>query len=458
MILDINNHRHLIAGLCVILYLILCSWVAYRERSRRRQAAKAAAAFNQTQEGTPPWLVAYASQTGNAEQIAWQTANALHAGGIPTQIRSLAQLQASDLQHTQRALFIVSTYGEGDPPDNATTFARKVMEHSLPLKQLHYSVLALGDREYTNFCGFGRTLDTWLHAQGAQYLFPRIDVSNSDSAALEKWRHQLTQLAGTGTTIDWQSPSFETWLLVARRRLNPGSAGHPVFHIELQPQGEQALPSWQAGDLVQILAPTDRERAREYSIASIPSDGRVHLLVRQERHRDGSLGVASGWLTDQAPLNAAIELKIRAHNNFRLETNADRPMILIGNGTGLAGLRAHLKARTAQGLRQNWLIFGERNAATDAFYQDELESWRTQHQLRIDWVFSRDQPTRRYVQDQLRNSAETVREWISNGAAIYVCGSLEGMAGGVHSALTEILGNHGLEQLIETGRYRRDVY
>ena len=62
------------------------------------------------------------------------------------------------------------------------------------------------------------------------------------------------------------------------------------------------------------------------------------------------------------------------------------------------------------------------------------------------------------MQDKLREQAEQVRNWLAAGAAIYVCGSLEGMAGGVEASLTDIIGSTGVEQLIEQGRYRRDVY
>ena len=136
-----------------------------------------------------------------------------------------------------------------------------------------------------------------------------------------------------------------------------------------------------------------------------------------------------------------------------------RQLILIGNGTGLAGLRSHLKARAAHGMQRNWLVFGERNAANDFYYRDEIEAWQNQGVLeRADIVFSRDQEQRIYVQDKLREQAEQVRNWLAAGAAIYVCGSLEGMAGGVEASLTDIIGSTGVEQLIEQGRYRRDVY
>jgi sulfite reductase (NADPH) flavoprotein alpha-component len=110
-------------------------------------------------------------------------------------------------------------------------------------------------------------------------------------------------------------------------------------------------------------------------------------------------------------------------------------------------------------VRENWLLFGERNAAHDFLLREELEGWREAGWLeKLDMVFSRDQQQRLYVQDVLRGQAVLVRQWIEHGAAIYVCGSLQGMAGGVHEALTDIVGEAALEQLGAEGRYRRDVY
>jgi sulfite reductase (NADPH) flavoprotein alpha-component len=134
-------------------------------------------------------------------------------------------------------------------------------------------------------------------------------------------------------------------------------------------------------------------------------------------------------------------------------------MILVGNGTGLAGLRALIKARRAAGHRRNWLIFGERNAAHDAFCHDDITAWRADGTLeRVDTVYSRDQPQRRYVQHVLREQADALRQWVAAGAAIYVCGSLQGMAAGVEAALEDILGDESLQALLHAGRYRRDVY
>lgn len=434
------------AGVC------LAPWLRARAKRRASAAAKAALANH------PAWLVAYASQTGNAEELATQTAQSLQLAGIPVRLCALAELTAMDLQQAERALFLVSTYGEGDAPDNAAAFMGRLMTGELALPQLHYGVLALGDRSYGQFCGFGRALDAWLATQGASRLFERIEVDRSASAAIEQWFQHLSHLVGTSDAPDWSAPAFGDWKLMQRQLLNPGSAGGAIYHVELAPVSG-SLPDWQSGDLVQVAAPADPSQPREYSIASIPRDGSVHLLVRQHAHPDGSLGLASGWLTAQATVGDVVQLRLRQHKRFRLEDNAQRPLILIGNGSGIAGLRGHLKSRVLAGQRRNWLIFGERNAAHDFHYREEIEGWHASGDLpRLDLAFSRDQAERTYVQDRLRGNADEITLWLQQGAAIYICGSLAGMAGGVDQALQEMLGRSALDALAAEGRYRRDVY
>jgi len=404
------------------------------------------------------WLVVYASQTGNAEYLARQTAATLCASGLDARAVCMSALDPAALAGATRALFIASTYGEGDAPDAAARFAGVTMAGEADLSRLHYGVMALGDSSYTNYCGFGRALDAWLQARGATPLFERIDVDRGDMDAIANWQHQLSHLAGTSDAPDWEAPAYGQWRIAERRLLNPGSAGAPLYRIALAPV-DGVLPDWEAGDLVQVSAPRDPGLPREYSIASIPSKGRIELLVRLQRHADGSAGAASGWLCLDANEGDSIALRVRSHARFRLGENAARPLILVGNGTGLAGLRAHLLARIEQGVHQNWLVFGERNAAHDFLCREELQDWRDQGKLaRLDLAFSRDGTGPRYVQHALLEHADELRAWVERGAAIYVCGSLQGMATGVHEALADILGPDALDDLAAQGRYRRDVY
>jgi sulfite reductase (NADPH) flavoprotein alpha-component len=445
--------RWLGALLLVSSYLALCFGIL---RARRRKAADSNAAS--AAQGAVDWLVVYASQTGNGEALAAQTCATLHSGGLAARSACMSTLEAHELQATDRALFIVSTYGEGDAPDAAAGFIRLAMGHSASLEHLHYGFMALGDSSYRNYCGFGASLDQWLQANGAQPLFPRVQVDRLDAKAIAEWQHHLSHLAGTTDAPDWSAPAYGTWRIKARRLANPGSLGAPVYDLELVP-ADGPLPQWQAGDLVQVSAPGDPALPREYSIASVSTEGHVRLLVRLHVRDDGSTGHCSGWLCEGAGEHDLVAMRLREHSRFRLGPNGPRPLILIGNGTGMAGLRAHLKARIDAGVKDNWLVFGERNAHCDFHYREDITLWQESGRLaELSLAFSRDQGSARYVQHRLAEQAALVQAWVGRGAAIYVCGSLEGMATGVHEALLAALGQDGLDQLNAEGRYRRDVY
>jgi sulfite reductase (NADPH) flavoprotein alpha-component len=151
-------------------------------------------------------------------------------------------------------------------------------------------------------------------------------------------------------------------------------------------------------------------------------------------------------------------LRLRANSNFHPPADA-RPMLLVGNGTGLAGLRAVLKARITAGQHRNWLVFGERQREHDFHHRGEIEAWfRDGHLTHLDLAFSRDGAQRVYVQDVLREHTARLREWMAGGAAVYVCGSLEGMAPAVDAVLREMIGLDALEAMAADGRYCRDVY
>ena len=428
-------------------YLAMCAAIWRASKARRPLPAQGA-----------DWLVIHASQTGGAEYLAGQTAATLAAGGLDARALCISALTPELLAGASRALFIASTYGEGDAPDAAARFAGVTMAGDADLSRLHYGVLALGDSSYANYCGFGRALDAWLRGRGATPLFARIEVDRGSAEAIADWQHQLSHLAGTSDAPDWEAPAYGSWRILERTLLNAGSAGAPLYRIALAPC-DGALPGWEAGDLVQVSAPRDPELPREYSIASIPSEGRIVLLVRLQRHADGSAGAASGWLCLEANENERIALRVRGHARFRLGENAARPLILVGNGTGLAGLRAHLKSRIDAGVFDNWLVFGERNAAHDFLCREELQGWLRDGKLaRLELAFSRDGAGARYVQHLLAERAGELRAWVARGAAVYVCGSLQGMATGVHEALAEALGADVLDGLMAEGRYRRDVY
>ncbi|MFZ6731084.1 sulfite reductase subunit alpha [Undibacterium sp. Ji42W] len=418
-------------------------------------------------------MIVYASQTGFAEQIAVKTAQHLQDAGMSVDLSSLAAIKAETLSKTSRILFILSTTGEGDAPDNAASFTRLLMSQKMDLSHLHFAVLALGDRHYQQFCAFAHRVDLWLKHQHAHSLFDMIEIDNGDEAALRHWQHYLGLLSGHTEMADWSKPAYQEWILTERELLNPGSLGGPAYRIACIPAQDAGSSEhiWQAGDIAEIGPDyplqtanentTDERPAlphREYSISSLPADGKLELLVRQMRRPDGSLGIGSGWLTAHVAIGQTIKLRIRENRNFHTPPH-DCPLILIGNGTGLAGLRAHIKARAANGHVHNWLFFGERNEAHDFFHRDDIVAWQTSGMLsKVNLCFSRDQADRRYVQHALQEQQADILQWVEQGAAILVCGSLQGMAEDVHQTLSNLLGLDKMESMAESGLYRRDVY
>src|SRR3990167_2993115 len=500
-----------LASLAMPLFAIT-GWLLYLDRRRKKRALiKARDALPPNTEPGNGWLIGFASQSGFAEQLAWQTAGQLQAAGLAVRVQPLAKLNEQMLRQAHNALFVLSTFGDGEAPDSARGFERKLLGQALDLPQLRYAMLALGDRQYQHFCGFALRVQDWLAQQGACSLFDAVQVDAADTTALASWQRQLGELTGAQPLQQGETP-YGLWTLTRRELLNPGSQGAPTYLLALR----AAQPTnWNAGDILEVPprhsdatvqawlqahAVDGRQRVsldglsqslqqalhgkqlpeqfshlvglhaqalldalvpladREYSIASLPSDGELELIVRQERHADGSLGLGSGWLTEGAALHGQLLARVRRNSAFHAPGDA-RPLILIGNGTGLAGLRSLLKVRIVAGHRANWLLFGERNAAHDFYCQAQLRGWLAAGDLtRLDLAFSRDQAARVYVQDRLREAAEPLREWLAEGAAIYVCGSLKGMASGVDQVLRELLGEAAVNALREEGRYRRDVY
>ena len=202
-----------------------------------------------------------------------------------------------------------------------------------------------------------------------------------------------------------------------------------------------------------------RENARSTRSSRPPRcQARISSAKKKSRSRWRSPNSSQLRLVPDAAIGDEVDLRLRRNRQFHAPDPA-APLILVGNGTGIAGLRALLKERAATGAARNWLLFGERQRERDFFFADEIEGWLRDGLLeRVDLAFSRDQAERVYVQQRLREAAGTVREWVAAGACISVCGSLQGMAPDVDHELRAALGAGAVDALIDAGRYRRDVY
>ncbi|MCB5185378.1 bifunctional nitrate reductase/sulfite reductase flavoprotein subunit alpha [Methylobacillus gramineus] len=144
--------------------------------------------------------VLWASQTGNAEAFATQCAARLQAEGHLVTLASMDSIQVSELANTSQLLLLTSTFGDGDPPDNAGAFWSALALESAPrLEQTQFAVLAFGDSNYDQFCGFGRKLDARLEVLGAQRLTARIDCEPEFEEPAQAWLEAVVQSMSSAT-------------------------------------------------------------------------------------------------------------------------------------------------------------------------------------------------------------------------------------------------------------------
>jgi sulfite reductase (NADPH) flavoprotein alpha-component len=257
------------------------------------------------------------------------------------------------------------------------------------------------------------------------------------------------------------------------RDMLSGDAWRPYLEgrqiVDLLEDFPAGLTSAQLTGLLRKLPP------RLYSVASSleATPDEAHLLVgvvRYESHGRARSGVASGFVAERLRVGDKLKVYLKPNKNFRLPDDPDRPIVMIGPGTGVAPFRAFLQQRQAAGAPgRNWLFFGDRNFTHDFLYQLEWQEWLKDGALsRLDVAFSRDQPEKIYVQQRLWERRAELFAWLEDGAHLYVCGDEKAMAKDVHAALAALVADRSgrspddaeayLADLKKQRRYQRDVY
>lgn len=404
-------------------------------------------------------LMVYASQSGSAQALAKSFYTASQRAF------DLLCVSAMTPQHLARydtVLLIVSTYGNGEPPDKALGFVQGLRRTRTLSHSPAFSILALGDRQYPDFCAFGHQLHALLSQTGGRAITPATEVDKLDPHAIRTWWQTIATHCGWHAAPA-QDPYIATQVL-GNRCLNPGKPDRPAHGVTLDATGHRFQP----GDVLRILPrlsetasiddDTTALHPRLYSIASAPHEHCLRLLVRQRYRDDGSPGRVSQLLC-QSSEDTCFRTAVQSNPDFHLPER-DLPLIMIAAGTGLApfiGFLAALAQRDSQA--QHWLFFGEQDSAHDFYFQGDIEAYQSTQLLgRVETAWSQHAQGS-YIPDILIQHREAiVKRVTTDGAYLYICGAHHGFGETTLALLSDFFGESHWRALREQGRVRTDLY
>ncbi|NNC78404.1 MAG: assimilatory sulfite reductase (NADPH) flavoprotein subunit, partial [Woeseiaceae bacterium] len=276
--------------------------------------------------------ILYGSQTGNGEQLAKDLEAAVRNKGFAVQLKSLADYKPAQLKRESLLAFVVSTHGEGDPPDDAELFREFLLSRKAPkLEQLQYSVLALGDSSYLNFCQTGREFDARLEELGAKRIAALVECDLDYDADAQGWADSVLsklpeqidapdnlprlRAVETGARHDKHRP-FAAEVLV-NQKITAGESSKDVRHIELSLEGSGL--HYEPGDSLAIIASNPPELVRQLiDELGVGDDSPVNVddetlplgdaLSNELEITTASLGFLKSWsaLADNEKLNSIL--------------------------------------------------------------------------------------------------------------------------------------------------------
>lgn len=229
--------------------------------------ANPASAVSTSPSSRGPLLFLYGSQTGSAEGLAKRYGKEAKKLGFETRVLGLEQFATINLAEEKRVALITSTYGDGEMPDNAQAFWDYLRADSAPrLESLEYSVLALGDTNYTLFCEAGKLIDLRLESLGGKRIHPRMDCETDyDKVAAEWFQGFIGAIGGapfasvateSGDQEDSSGSSFGKSnpfpaRLKANRLLNAEGSSKETRHFEIHLEGSGL--EYEAGDALGVM-------------------------------------------------------------------------------------------------------------------------------------------------------------------------------------------------------------
>ncbi len=211
-----------------------------------------------------PVTILVGSQTGTSESTAKKFAKQAKKRNLDPTIIDMADFENEKLSAIENLLIITSTYGDGEPPDSAADLHEWIGSDSAPkLENTKFSVLALGDREYPDFCQCGIEFDLRLEALGAERIYPRIDCDVDFDDEFAQWSDGVIDYfapaAGAAIVDDGVDQEEDGWSktnpfpakLIVSRDLNAPESEKNTHHVEISLEGSGL--EYQVGDALGVL-------------------------------------------------------------------------------------------------------------------------------------------------------------------------------------------------------------
>lgn len=240
--------------------------------------------------------ILYGSQTGNSQGLAEKYASTLKSNDVDVTVSSLAKFKPNNLKKLTNLLLIVSTHGEGDPPDQAIQFYEFLHSKRAPkLENLHYSVLALGDSSYEFFCKTGKDFDEQFANLGASRIIPRTDCDVDYDDAAAQWftavQKELLQQADVTATLEEPNQIVQGESTYSRKNpfyaevlesinLNGRGSNKETRHVELSIEGTNF--NFEPGDSIGIL-PENDEKLVDALLTALQFDPQAEVNVFDEK-------------------------------------------------------------------------------------------------------------------------------------------------------------------------------
>ncbi|MGB8812709.1 MAG: PepSY domain-containing protein [Paracoccaceae bacterium] len=419
-----------------------------RRQSRPRIAGMARAA-------QADLVILVGSEGGTTWGFAATAATALIAAGRLVHVAPMNALQ--DYPAAKAMIVMAATYGDGVAPASASGFVDRLA--ALKAAPIPVAVLGFGDRMFAQYCGYADTVAAGFAAKGWPDLMPRCRIDRQSPVDFSAWGRDLGAALGVTLELDHRiaEPATVTLALLSRQDFG-AEVQAPAAILRFGPvvaSGRFArlfaprLPRFEAGDLVAVYPPGS-DLPRFYSLASSRRDGFLEIAVRKMPG-----GVCSSHLHALEP-GARIRVAIRPNPVFRPQSGR-APVIMVAAGCGIGPMAGFL--RQMRPGRETTLYFGARDPASDYLYQADLQQWQAEGRLtRLVTAFSRVR-ARAYVQDRLQADAVRLRDQISRGGQVLVCGG-SAMAHAVAAEIDVAIAPLGLTiaKMKAEGRYLEDVY